>query len=69
MTARKKPPARSGLLIDVVRVISMGHDRTTGGGALRFRDEQGRTVAVRLRSRQIETLANGVVGLAERIAR
>ncbi len=43
-TARKP-----GLLIDVARVISVGRDRSTGQAVLRFRDEKGRLVAVRLR--------------------
>ena len=32
---------------------------------LRFRDDRDRIVAVRLRPRQFQTLANGVLGLAE----
>ena len=35
---------------------------------LRFRDENGRLVAVRFRPRQFRTLANGVLGLAEAAA-
>ena len=54
----------SGLLIDVARVFSVGHDRSTGQAILRFRDEKGRMVAVRLRPGQFRTLANGVLGLA-----
>ena len=66
MATEKKPSRRnSGLLIDVARVVSVGCDRPTGGAVLRFRDEKGRMVAVRLRSRQFRTLANGVLGLAE----
>ncbi len=60
MAARK-----SGVLIDVQRVISVGRDRTTRHISLRFRDRQSRIVAVRLRPRQFATLANGVLGLAE----
>jgi hypothetical protein len=45
-------------------VPSVGRDRTTGKVVLRFRDERGRIVAVRLRPRQFRTLANGVLGLA-----
>ncbi len=59
MAARK-----SGVLIDVQRVISLGRDRTTGHINLRFRDRQSRIVAVRMRPRQFATLANGVLGLA-----
>ena len=66
MATRKKPTRRStGLLIDVARVISVGRDRPTGGAVLRFRDQEGRLVAVRLRRGQFRTLANGVLGLAE----
>ncbi len=60
MAARK-----SGVLIDVQRVISVGRDRTAGHINLRFRDRQSRIVAVRMRPRQFSTLANGVLGLAE----
>ena len=55
----------SGVLIDVARVASVGRDRPTDGAILRFRDEKGRLVAVRLRPQQFRTLANGVLGLAE----
>jgi hypothetical protein len=66
VAARKaKARRKSGLLIDVARVISVGRDRSTGAVHLRFRDERGRIVAVRLRPRQFRTLANGVLGLAE----
>ena len=65
--ATKKIPSRrtQGLLIDVARVLSVGRDRPTGGAVLRFRDEKGRLVAVRLRPQQFRTLANRVLGLAE----
>ncbi len=56
---------RQGLLIDVARVVSVGRDRSTGQAVLRFRDEKGRLVAVRLWPKQFRTLANGVLGLAE----
>jgi hypothetical protein len=46
-------------------VISVGHNRATDQVHLRFRDEQGQLVAVRLRPRQFQTLANGVLALAE----
>ncbi len=49
----------------MARVISVGRDRSTGQAILRFRDEKGRLVAVRLRPPQFRTLANGVLGLAE----
>ncbi len=52
-------------LVDVARVISVGRDRSTSQAVLRFRDEQGRWVAIRLWPRQFRTLANGVLGLAE----
>ena len=52
MAAKKRPSGRSsGLLIDVANVVSVGRDRPTGGAVLRFRDEKGRMVAVRLRPR------------------
>ena len=60
MAARK-----TGIHIDVSRVISVGRDRSSGDALLRFRDRDGRIVAVRLRPRQFETLAKGVLGLAE----
>ena len=66
MSASKRKVTRTlGLLIDVARVISVGSDRTTGYVVLRFRDEHGRIVALRLRSQQFRTLAHGVLGLAE----
>ncbi len=64
-TVATRTPRKRGLLIDVARVISVGRDRTTGQAVLRFRDEKGRLVAVRLRPQQFRTLANGVLGLAE----
>jgi len=60
----KSPTRKSGVLIDVARLISIGRDRSTGQVVLRFRDKQGRLVAVRLRPGQFRTLANGVLGLA-----
>ena len=44
---------------------SVGRDRSTGQAILRFRDEKGRLVAVRLWPKQFRTLANGVLGLAK----
>ena len=50
MATKKKPSRRSsGLLIDVARVVSVGHDRSTGQAILRFRDDRDRIVASRLR--------------------
>ncbi len=70
MATRKKSPARKpGVLIDVARFISASQDRSTGQVVLRFRDDRGRIVAVRLRPQQFRTLANGVLGLAEVLAR
>ena len=60
-----KAQRKSGLLVDVAGVLSVGRDRASGEVHLRFRDEQGRLVAVRLRPRQLRTLGNGVLGLAE----
>ncbi len=59
---RRKP---SGQLIDVSRVVSVGQDRASGEAILRFRDQDGRLVAVRLKPRQFGTLARGVLGLFE----
>ena len=59
---RRKP---AGRLIDVARVVSVGQDRKTGEAILKFKDTRGSLVAVRLRPRQFQTLANGVLGLAE----
>ena len=64
MAARKKA-RKVGLLIEVHRALSVGRDRSTGRVHLRFEDDQGRLVAVRMRPRQLRTLANGVLGLAE----
>ena len=52
-------------LIDVARVVSVGQDRASGEAILRFRDQDGRLVAVRLKPRQFGTLARGVLGLFE----
>ena len=62
---KKSPTRKPGSLIDVARVIPVGRDRSTAQAVLRFRDEKGRLVAVRLRPRPFRTLANGVLGLAE----
>jgi hypothetical protein len=62
-TQKKRKPA--GRLIDVARVLSIGQDRRTGEAILRFKHTKGSLVAVRLRPGQFETLANGVLGLAE----
>ena len=61
-TVATRTARKPGLLIDVARVISVGRDRSTGQVVLRFRDEKGRLVAVRLRPGQFRTLANGRVG-------
>ncbi len=52
-------PEKTGVLIDLARVVSVGRARPTGQVVLRFRDEKGRLVAVRLRPRQFRTRANG----------
>ncbi len=64
-TVATRTQRKSGLLIDVARVISVGRDRSTGQAVLRFRDEKDRLVAVRLRPPQFRALANGGLGLAE----
>ncbi len=58
-------PRRQSLLLDVTRVLSVGRDRTTGQVVLRFRDERGRLVALRMRRRQFQTFANRGDELAE----
>ena len=55
----------SGATIDVAGVISTGQDRKTGHAILRFRAEDGRVLALRLRPQQFQTLAKGVLGLAQ----
>ncbi len=66
MSIQRQPPTRKpGLLIDIARVVSVGRDHSTGQAVPRFRDENGRLVAVRPRPRQLRRLANGVLGLAE----
>ena len=61
MTARKKPVPP----IDVARVVSVGRDRSTGKAVIRFWDQKGRLVAIRLRPQQLRTLANGLLALRE----
>ncbi len=48
-TVATRTARKPGRPIDVARVISVGRDRSTGQAVLRFRDEKGRLVAVRLR--------------------
>ncbi len=55
--AARKSSSKPGVLIDVARFISASQDRATGKVVFRFRDEQGRLVALRLRRRQFRTLA------------
>ncbi len=62
MTAQRRPTGRT---IDVDRIISVGRDRETGGAVIRLKDEDGRTLALRLRKRQARTLANGLAGFVE----
>ncbi len=67
MPARKKRTRRepSGQVIDVARVVSVGPDRDTQEAILRLRDTNGRLIAIRLKPRQLGTLAKGVLGLAK----
>ncbi|MHC4340379.1 MAG: hypothetical protein ACYSX0_09240 [Planctomycetota bacterium] len=66
MATRKKPPARrAGVLIDVARFVSASQDRSTGRVVFRFRDEQGRLVALRMRRQQLQTFSNNMDELAE----
>ena len=55
----------TGKTIDVDRIISVGRDRETGGAAIRLKDADGRTIALRLWKRQLRTLARGASGLVE----
>ncbi len=43
----------------------LGQDRDTQEAILQLRDTDGRLIAIRLKPRQLETLARGVLGLAE----
>ncbi len=54
-----------GLAIHVDRILSVGRDRETGGAVIRLKDEEGRTIALRLYQRQARTLANGLTGFVE----
>ncbi len=66
MATRKKSHARrAGVLIGAARFISASQDRSTGRVVFRFRDEQGRLVALRMRRRQFQTFANRADELAE----
>jgi hypothetical protein len=66
VATRKKPPARrAGVLIDVARFVSASQDRSTGRVVFRFRDEQGRLVALRMRRQQLQTFSNNMDELAE----
>ena len=62
MTAKRRPTGRT---IHVDRIISVGRDRETGGAVIRLKDEDGRTIALRLWKRQLRTLARGTSGLVE----
>ena len=64
-TRKAKPQRKPGLLIDVARFISASQDRSTGRVVFRFRDEQGRLVALRMRRQQFQTFANRADELAE----
>ncbi len=44
-TKRRRP---TGKTIDVDRIISVGRDRETGGAVIRLKDEDGRTIALRM---------------------
>ena len=66
MATRKKSHARrAGVLIDVARFVSASQDRSTGRVVFRFRDEQGRLVALRMRRQQLQTFSNNMDELAE----
>lgn len=62
MAAKQRP---EGFTLEVERVLSVGQDRKTGEGIVRLVGLDGQSVALRLRPRQVRTLANGLGGLAE----
>jgi len=64
-TRSVKPQRKPGLLIDVTRFVSASQDRSTGQVVFRFRDEQGRLVALRMRRQQFQTFSNNMDELAE----
>ena len=64
-TRKAKPQRKLGLLIDVARFVSASQDRSTGRVVFRFRDEQGRIVALRMRRPQFQTFSNNMDELAE----
>ena len=64
-TRKPKPQRKPGVLIDVARFVSASQDRTTGRVVFRFRDEQGRLVALRMRRQQFQTFSNNMDELAE----
>ncbi len=66
-TRKAKPQRKPGVLIDVARFISASRDRSTGQVVLRFRDERGRLVALRMRRRQFQTFANRADEMAEAV--
>ncbi len=47
--------------------VSVGQDRSTGQAALRFRDEQGRLVALRMRRQQFQTFAKQLEQASEAV--
>ena len=63
MAQKTRRPA--GRTYDIARVISVGRDRETNGAVIRLRDEQGRTIALRLWQRQARTLANALTGFVK----
>ena len=55
MAEQRRP---TGQTIQVDRIISVARDRETGGAVIRLKDEDGRTIALRLWRRQLRTLAH-----------
>ena len=45
--------------------LSLTHDGVTGDAIVKLKDQEGRVVALRLRPRELETLARGVAGLRD----
>ena len=55
----------TGRTYNVDRIISIGRNRETGGAVIRLKDEDGRTIALRLWKRLLRTQARGTNGLVE----
>ena len=63
--AEQKPRRPTGRTYNVDYAISVGRDRNTNGVVIRLKDEEGRTIALRLYRQQARNLANGLTGFVE----